>query len=92
MEQMTPGPWEIGYGGQEGDDYAVITSPHATRAICNLEPGDYRPENARLIATAPDLLETLQWIADHGDTTDGWRPAFHAMRSAARAAIAKATK
>ena len=60
----TKGPWDIGYGGQEGDDYAVITSPHSQRAICNLEPGDYVPANARLIAAAPELLATCKDVLD----------------------------
>ena len=56
----TPGPWLIGFGGNEGDDYAVITSPHYGRAICNLEPRDYRLPNALLIHAAPDLLKALE--------------------------------
>ena len=47
--------------------------------------------NARLISAAPELLAALQWIVDHGDTGEGGRPAYHAMRNHARAAIAKAT-
>jgi hypothetical protein len=45
---------------------------------------------AKIKGAAPDLLEALQWIADHGDTTEGGRPACHAMRAKAREAIAKA--
>ena len=53
-------PWTIGYGGKPEDDYGVITSPHKERAICNLEPRDYKFENARLICAAPPLLKVAQ--------------------------------
>ena len=56
----TPGPWTIGFGGNPEDDYGVIVSPHRERAICNLEPRDYRIENARLICAAPPLLKVAQ--------------------------------
>jgi hypothetical protein len=55
----TPGPWVIGYGGQEGDDHAVITSPHSSRAICNIEPRDYIQANARFIVTACNCHDEL---------------------------------
>lgn len=70
FEGHTPGPWLIGYGGCEGDDYAVITSPHSSRAICNLEPQDYLKanaeliSNARLIAAAPELLREREQLLD----------------------------
>lgn len=56
----TESPWKIGYGGNPGDDYAVIISPYRLRAICNLEPRDYTLENARLISAAPQLLKVAQ--------------------------------
>ena len=61
MSKFTPGKWKIGYGGMEGDDYAVITSSHSTRSICNLEPQDYVYGNARLIAAAPEMYEALKY-------------------------------
>jgi hypothetical protein len=42
------------------DDYGVIVSPHRERAICNLEPRDYKIENAMLICAAPPLLKVAQ--------------------------------
>lgn len=56
----TEQPWTIGYGGNPGDDFGVIVSPHRDRAICNLEPIDYKIENARLICAAPPLLKVAQ--------------------------------
>lgn len=64
MPQHTPGPWKIAFGGTPQDDYAVIGSPHSDRAICNLEPRDYNPANASLIAAAPALLEALERIVE----------------------------
>ena len=56
----TEQPWTLGFGGNPEDDYGVIVSPHRERAICNLEPRDYRIENARLICAAPPLLKVAQ--------------------------------
>jgi len=56
----TPGPWTLGFGGNPEDDYGVIVSPHRERAICNLEPRDYKIENAMLICAAPPLLKVAQ--------------------------------
>ena len=98
----TPGPWAIAFGGMEGDDFAVIGSKFADRAICNLELRDYVPANARLIAAAPELLESLRAILSVVDfaieKNDGdiYGSVYHdvdhqAVISNARAAIAKAT-
>ncbi len=56
----TEQPWTLGFGGNPEDDYGVIVSPHRERAICNLEPRDYKIENARLICAAPPLLKVSQ--------------------------------
>ena len=56
----TKHPWTIGFGGNPEDDYGVIVSSHRERAICNLEPRDYKIENARLICAAPPLLKAAQ--------------------------------
>jgi len=93
----TPGPWAIGYGGTDGDDYAVVVSPHSQYPVCNLEPRGYTQANARLIAAAPDLLAALE-AAEQAfalqalrDRTDpdmvaGWQK----LQNTARAAIAAA--
>ena len=53
----TPGPWEIEYNGPYEQYW--VTAPHydagPARIISNIA-------DARLIAAAPDLLETLQWL------------------------------
>ena len=91
MNAHTPGPWKIGYGGMEGDNYAVVTSPHSARAICGLEPMDYVAANARLIAAAPELLKALREmvLANTGpiDEND-----FHDILTGAKDAIAKAER
>ena len=50
-ESATSGPWHIGYGGMDGDDYAVITSLFWKNQICELVPRLYKRENAVYIAT-----------------------------------------
>ena len=59
----TPGPWEHKRGYIYGDGLRVAT----------LDPAQFEEEvamkaaDARLIAAAPDLLKTLQWIAETCD-------------------------
>jgi hypothetical protein len=58
----TPGPWSA-------SPYNNITSRNGTVAKTEQMPGNDENEriaNARLIASAPDLLEALQVIADGG--------------------------
>lgn len=62
--QHTPGPWQIGYGGMDGDDFATITSKFAEYPICQLEPQGYNKANAALIARAPDLLAENQRLRE----------------------------
>jgi len=61
--EFTKGPWNIHFGGLEGDDFAVIDSPFKEngRGICNLEPGQYEQANAFLIAAAPDMFDACYW-------------------------------
>lgn len=85
------GPWKIGYGGQECDDYAVITSPHVESAIAHLEPAGYSPANARLIAAAPELLEALRFAVKRVELANAeGDPILSAWLPDAKAAIAKA--
>lgn len=95
----TPGPWMIGgehdcmtpiYVGIEGEEYDVCQ-------VCTWDgfpPGEVGPENAKLIAAAPDLLEACNSLLemleewDSGFTKPGEE--FAAVTEA-RAAIAKAT-
>jgi len=93
----TPGPWQAAdeTAGQAIRIRTVGTIDSALTLALVLVPfagteAEQRA-NARLIAAAPDLLAALLWIVDHGDTGEGGRPAYHAMRNHSRAAIAKAT-
>ena len=59
------------------------------------DAADEAHANARLIAAAPDLLAALTGLLTHthiaeSDPAD-WEPEDHAVESAARAAIARAT-
>lgn len=96
---ITPGDWRV-----EAEDQALVVWAHPYEYdiyICeiadpprDLAAGRYvgtMTDNARAVASVPALLAALQWIVDHGDTTEGWRPACHAMRARARQAIAAAT-
>lgn len=102
----TPGPWHYFHGGNEWaisrdeDGKENIARVHINiNGISSFDPRHIESigeseENARLIAAAPELLEALQrlikeceWQAEIGNM-NGERIEF----SAARAAIAKATK
>jgi len=48
-------------------------------------------ENARLIVSAPELLEVLQVLAEHDFGANGWTPLLESAAIKARAAIRKAT-
>jgi len=99
MKEHTPGPWKAHtYPPEEGQQHHVTAGEQDTLRICETGRRDLRSANdARLIAAAPDLLETLRKIAGGHfpvDLTD--RPAMLAsfMRIAqeeARKAVAKAT-
>ena len=91
----TRGPWHV---SKSGAGVLAVYAKRRQSPVCvfgNLSD-DLAPDfptaeaNARLIAAAPELLAALRWIAEHGDTGAGGRPAYHDMRAHARAAIAKA--
>ncbi len=86
MRNITPTPWRIGAieSGMvaiDGDNGEEVT-------------GFVSPEDGRLIAAAPDLLEALQNIAEYWNQDQNEAAmadaCWHAIHTA-RAAIAKAT-
>lgn len=92
MSEHTSGPWMAHPNDQGGaglSAYVCVDAPGqvVARVVCYdhaLNPLPY-PANARLIAAAPDMLATLQWL----DAVGGW-PVLAEKRI--KAAIAKATQ
>lgn len=83
MSAHTPGPWAVdGHFVVRGDGTALC-DVWASRPIPNAEA----EANARLIASAPDLLEALEALVWDRDVRD---VATHHDIGRARAAIAKA--
>ena len=94
--QHTPGPWIVTeYDGRGPMEVQSSENPGASLALVYAEHPDQMEPNARLIAAAPELLETLQNLVrevivhfekKNMDTT-GQIPAIHN----AKIAIFKAT-
>lgn len=88
--QHTPGPWE--YRESIPQEPTVIARNNACRVAETCEmPGqdvDERRANARLIASAPELLSALQDLVADKYLAD---PINADRMASARAAIAKAT-
>lgn len=77
--KYTEGPWYISFGGKEGDGFATVASRHTFNPIAELNdaPGYHNDEvgaNARLIASAPDLLEMLSEVCMRIDWEGSFRP------------------
>ena len=93
MSKHTPGPWKItedDYGHEHwfgGDGEGQIFVNGWVNGGCKKHPSEWRKlqADARLIAAAPDLLESLRGFIEHGTCfdADDW--------AKAKAAIAKAT-
>ena len=83
MSKLTPGPWVVSYtkfSEVHAENGAVIAVCKKLTGLVNMQA------NARLIASAPELLEVLQDAVDRPLITEGadwWIKV--------RAAIAKAT-
>jgi len=60
MSKHTPGPWEMSYGWGT----SVTTSTGSKIRQTTDRPLEERQANARLIASAPDLLEALRLILE----------------------------
>jgi hypothetical protein len=93
----TPGPWRIGDAGQtifgpKTDQPAPITIATLQGATprCGIAE---RTANKYLIAAAPDLLASLEWVLSMVETdpdTEWHRTMYRAHLDLAREAIAKA--
>jgi hypothetical protein len=69
MSDFTPGPWEIKNGTLTGPNgREIYATVYVTRPVVESEFTPKWEANARLIASAPDLLEALVKIAK---TVDG---------------------
>jgi hypothetical protein len=82
----TPGPWSY-EAGQE--DFVYDAKGNVVADTWYYACGEKSEANARLIATAPDLLEAANWAANYIDTIldpNAWK-----VLDSLRAAIAKAT-
>lgn len=95
----TPGPWDAEFNGTirfTPDDSRPLVSEVIAVVLANNDIGSFKFErqaaNARLIASAPDLLAALRNLSaafHKGD--DDCTPSQLAAKKAARAAIARAT-
>ena len=62
MSGYTKGPWIL-----DGVEIRALDS-HPIDRICDMAPG-FSEDDAKLIASSPDLLEALQACLDHGSMT-----------------------
>ena len=70
MLKYTPGPWKV---SRSYDKSIEILGPDAEVSNDDVDPVEALA-NARLIAAAPDLFESLQLLVDHivaGEVQDG---------------------
>ena len=86
----TPGPWELTFG-----EYDAAIHAGATIAMVDDTMSAWKA-NARLIAAAPELLETLQYVLDadqyDGALTMGTAALSPAIRDRIKRAITQATQ
>ena len=99
----TPGPWKLmpEFHGDHGQYYITDEADGSEIASVTAWIGEHRAEaeaNARLIATAPELLAALASIAEMTDPddpesyrSDDREGCIDAVQAAARAAISKAS-
>ena len=95
MMEHTPGPWEAKLDGDVWQVWGTRAEEpeHMGREICSiLDTDEEAPFDARLIATAPELLEALKALeADlHACMPIDLVRHFGAARNMARSIIAKA--
>ena len=73
----TPGPWKISHGAMDGDSgFSIASNSIQAENVkvvaecwpCTIVSEEHRQElfaNARLIASAPELLESLEMMAEY---------------------------
>ena len=89
---FTPGPWEAS-PSRKSCDWHVYETNKVMIAICDRSTTTENEANARLIATAPELLEALKlWRDSAADLTvpAGYRMVFAKIIDKSELAIAKA--
>jgi len=67
MSKHTPGPWTYFVGNANGRGLVRVETardaPHAGLFVCSMHRGAEAEANARLIAAAPDMLDTERRLA-----------------------------
>ncbi len=75
MAIHTPGPWKVVNGGRRVDGPFATAFGEGSQPIADVRvPSDSKNErlaNARLIATAPDLLRLLEQLVEGAPADDG---------------------
>jgi hypothetical protein len=100
MSKHTPGPWHVRVF--DGSQWSIDAEGDLTLAqACQIRPlpldrkQEERTANARLIASAPELLEACKMIVEYDEDVEESGGEFLRLYikalNAARAAIAKAT-
>ena len=89
MSKHTPGPWAPGHPGQDDDRHVVCSLSEGWSVVAlQADPAKYEPEaDARLIAAAPELLESLETL--HSILSKGGVWTIEDQKAASKA-IAKA--
>lgn len=90
MAEHTPGPWRVGRSGSVVADHPVpeISGSNDVKYYGgHLIAESIAPQNAALIAAAPELLAALSWFIDDLSATDSSMQGFDANVRRARAAI-----
>ena len=93
MRKHTPGPWVI-IVDELSDSVSITTEKRIEDSmveICEVTAGFWSEKfeteqraNARLIASAPELLEALEWIKDYLDDKCATKPDLAAVIAKAR--------
>jgi len=99
QETFTPGPWHCGRGNGEGAIFAnngkrltIENGLHSLHPICHVQNtfGKEDQANARLIASAPEMLEMCKLFEDcmaNMDGMDGYDTSYELSK--VRAVLAK---